>query len=57
MPGLSWGNRFLNPDFKDILSEFIAAGNVIGKADFIKNKRMSGRPKDLADIAYLEGDD
>ena len=30
---------------------------VIGKADFIKNKRESGRPKDLADIAYLEGEE
>lgn len=32
---------------------------VIGKAEFVKNKRASGRPKDLADIATLEleGDD
>jgi len=32
---------------------------VIGKAEFIKNKRASGRPKDLADAATveIEGDD
>ncbi|MEL6195774.1 MAG: nucleotidyltransferase [Myxococcota bacterium] len=31
--------------------------NVLGRADFIANKRASGRPKDLADIAYLEDAD
>jgi hypothetical protein len=25
MPGRLWGNRLLNPDFRDILSEFLAA--------------------------------
>jgi hypothetical protein len=29
---------------------------VIGKADFINNKKLSGRPKDLADLACLEQD-
>lgn len=28
--------------------------NVIGKAAYLKNKRISGRPKDLLDIALLE---
>lgn len=27
---------------------------VIGRQDFIKNKKAYGRPKDLADAAYLE---
>jgi len=29
---------------------------VLGKTDLIKNKRASGRPKDLADLAWLESD-
>ena len=29
---------------------------VLSKEDFIANKRAVGRPKDLADIAWLEGD-
>lgn len=29
----------------------------IGRQTFLKNKRASGRPKDLADIAALEGSD
>jgi hypothetical protein len=29
--------------------------SVIGREDFIRNKRALGRPKDLADIAALEG--
>jgi hypothetical protein len=29
--------------------------HVIGKEHFEQNKRASGRPKDLADIAYLHG--
>lgn len=28
---------------------------VIGRAQLIKNKRACGRPKDLADLAWLEG--
>jgi len=28
--------------------------NVIGRADLIENKKASGRPKDLADLAALE---
>lgn len=28
----------------------------IGRAEFLKNKRAAGRPKDLADIAALSGD-
>jgi hypothetical protein len=28
---------------------------VIGKPDLIRNKRATGRPKDLADAAWLEG--
>ena len=31
-----------------------AAVSVIGRADFIKNKRATGRPKDLADIDGLD---
>jgi hypothetical protein len=27
---------------------------VIGKDDFVRNKRASGRPKDLADVADVE---
>jgi hypothetical protein len=29
---------------------------VLGKAELIKNKRASGRPKDLADLAWLESE-
>ena len=29
---------------------------LIGRAEFLKNKRAAGRPKDLADIAALSGD-
>jgi hypothetical protein len=29
---------------------------IIGREDFIRNKRAVGRPRDLADIAELEGD-
>jgi hypothetical protein len=30
---------------------------VLGREDLLKNKRASGRPKDLADVAWLEADD
>jgi hypothetical protein len=30
---------------------------VLGRADFITNKRSVGRKKDLADLAWLEGED
>jgi hypothetical protein len=29
---------------------------VIGRSDLLQNKRASGRPKDLADVAWLEQD-
>lgn len=32
-----------------------AAIHVIGRAEFIQNKRACGRPQDLADVAKLEG--
>jgi hypothetical protein len=28
---------------------------VLGREDFIENKKASGRPQDLADVAWLEG--
>lgn len=30
---------------------------VLSRADFVTNKRAMGRPKDLADVAWLEGED
>lgn len=30
---------------------------VLSREDFLKNKRSVGRPKDLADVAWLEGED
>ena len=30
---------------------------VLSRADFVTNKRAVGRPKDLADVAWLEGED
>ena len=30
---------------------------VLSRGDFLKNKRAVGRPKDLADVAWLEGED
>lgn len=56
----------LHPDFKDMLSEFIDSTvefmfdwdgmtiPIIGLADLIKNKRSTGRTKDLADAEQLE---
>jgi hypothetical protein len=29
--------------------------HVIGREELLKNKRAAGRPKDLADVAWLEG--
>jgi hypothetical protein len=30
---------------------------VLSRVDFVTNKRTLGRPKDLADVAWLEGED
>ena len=30
---------------------------VLSRADFVRNKRAVGRPKDLADVAWIEGED
>jgi len=30
--------------------------NYIGRAELVRNKKTVGRPQDLADVAYLEGD-
>ena len=30
---------------------------VLSREDFVRNKRALGRPKDLADIAWIEGED
>jgi hypothetical protein len=44
--------------FDDAASEQVSIDGltlpVIAKADFIRNKRAAGRPKDLADLASLE---
>ena len=42
----------MNRDFAEMLSALSEAG-----ADFLTNKRATGRPRDLADVAALEGDD
>lgn len=42
----------LNPDYRDILSAFSAE-----KVEFLRNKRASGRLKDLADVERLENAD
>ena len=31
--------------------------SVLGREEFLRNKRALGRPKDLADVAWLEGED
>lgn len=46
----AWANR-LESDFDGLRLAFL------GKADLLKNKRAAGRPKDIADVAYLEADD
>ena len=43
----AWANRVSAP-FGEIEADFI------GRADFIRNKRETGRPRDLADISDLE---
>ncbi len=30
---------------------------VLSRSDFVRNKRALGRPKDLADVAWIEGED
>lgn len=47
--GVAWSNRM------EVEVEGLRV-SVLGRADFITNKRATGRPKDLADIAYLEDD-
>jgi len=60
----------LHPDFRDLLAEFVRSkvrfvllgGYAVSihakpratKEDLIANKRASGRPQDLADVALLE---
>lgn len=54
----------LNPDYRDILSaffaekvEFLVDGMpipVISREDFLRNKRATGRLRDLADAERLE---
>ena len=46
----AWGNRF-------VLSIGDVSFPVIGRSDLITNKRATGRPKDLADIAGLEANE
>ena len=57
----------LNPDFRDMLSaciaedvEFLVVGAYAlaahGLAELVSNKRASGRPQDLADVARIEAE-
>ena len=46
----AWQNRLLTP-----LADLEVP--VLSRGDFLKNKRAVGRPKDLADVAWLEGED
>ncbi len=46
----AWRNRLLTP-----LADLEVP--VLSRADFLENKRALGRPKDLADVAWLEGED
>ena len=48
--GEAWPNR------EQVAMEGIDVG-VIGRADLIRNKKVSGRPQDLADVARLEGEE
>jgi hypothetical protein len=43
----AWGGRLQKP-FGDVQVDFI------GRAAFIRNKRATGRPKDLGDIEGME---
>jgi hypothetical protein len=43
------------PDRRVVEIEGLSIG-VIGRSHFIQNKRAVGRPQDLADVAWLEGD-
>jgi len=45
--GEAWANRLRRP-FGDVEVDFI------GRASFIRNKRATGRPKDLGDIEGME---
>ncbi len=45
----------INQDFLDVLDAFVEVF-FIGREAMIKNKRASGRMKDLADVEALEGD-
>jgi hypothetical protein len=50
-------------DFEDAWRNRVAstvagiAVPVLSQADFVRNKRAVGRPKDLADVAWIEGED
>jgi hypothetical protein len=55
MHGPSRGSLLLNPDFRDILSNFCEEKvEFLGRLHLIRNKKAVGRPQDLADIARLE---
>jgi len=44
----------MNQDFVDLLRAFEdAEADDIGRESFIRNKRATGRPKDLADVDGL----
>ncbi len=42
----------MNPDFVDLFRAFVTADVrfLIGRDAFIRNKRATGRPRDLADL-------
>ena len=59
MRGPSKENRSLNPDFRDMLSAFIAERVeflLVGAYALAAHgvPRATGRPKDIADVALLE---
>jgi len=47
----------MNQDFVDLLRAFVGpvSVDVIGRDDLIKNKRATGRARDLGDIEALGG--
>jgi hypothetical protein len=53
-------NQITGVDFEDVFADKFVTQidelevNFISKADLIKNKRMTGRPKDLLDAEALE---